>query len=153
MRARTIALAATPVVVIAAVVVGLSFVGEDAETADAAAPAPPAAEDTRLADAHQQCVKSSTAITTLTIADNGQTLLVDTNPNDIESGRYSATSYTDAFVCVLGKLGTPAAIVSKIERTNSLMGAQEASHDELNYSWTFHPDHGTELIITRDAVS
>ena len=120
-------------------------------TALTACGGPPKAEaqpeaDTRLTDAHTACLSQLGAFENdLTLTDEGQTLLVDTNPDN--------TAYGDALgglICVLNYLQTPQSVVAKIECTNALMGV-EASHDGLAYSWTYHPDTGAELIVTAGA--
>lgn len=51
--------------------------------------------------------------------------------------------------CVFEKLGTPQSIIVKVGQTRALDGRQEDSADGIEYSWTYHPDNGLDMIITQ----
>jgi hypothetical protein len=140
MNRLTVALIVGPIAAVAGTVIGLSTLdGEHAATA-AAAPV----TDERLGLTHATCLDYFTgADEYLTLADGGQTLLVDTNPTDYEYG-----DAPGALICVLRELQTPQSIVSRVERTTAMQGVQDGEHDGIAYSWTYHPDNGTEITIT-----
>jgi hypothetical protein len=50
--------------------------------------------------------------------------------------------------CLLGELGTPQSIIAQLGSTTALMGVQDATDDGLNYSWSYHPDNGVNMVIT-----
>jgi hypothetical protein len=89
--------------------------------------------------AYQKCKNGFAK--TLTLADKGHTLIVDTeNEYDFEG--------LGAYECVTGALGTPARITSSIETTTSLMGRQTGRDKGLSYEWSYHPDNGLFVLIT-----
>lgn len=137
-----------PAALAAAALLALTGCGGDSSAAEKAPDSP--AVDGRLSDTYDACVADGAAHPdepkwTLELADGGQTLLVDTNPSDDGTG---IATYFGAYECTLEELDVPQSTISKIERTTAMMGVQEASHDGLDFSWTYHPDNGTELLIT-----
>ena len=74
----------------------------------------------------------------MTSADEGRSSLIDTR-----------SEYGDpaAMDCVLRELDTPESVQAQIARTTSMMGVQEADHEGLHYSWTYHPDNGVNMTI------
>jgi hypothetical protein len=152
MNRRTQALIAIPPTLVAgAVIVLAAFDGSGPRHAEAAA-AP--AVDTRLADAHAQCIGDRVTPEgglTVMLVDDDQALIIDTNPLEGYNDRYgygSTDDDADGLICVLRQLSTPQVVVSRVERTTALQGDQEATADGLAYRWTYHPDHGTEMSIS-----
>ena len=127
-------------IVLVAACMGLVGCGGSAATTEAKG----RTVDTRLDDAYNACRNElETRNRQLTLADEGKSLLVDTNPDDTSYGETPG-----GLACVLKELAVPQSTISKIERTSALMGVQEDSQDGLDYSWTYHPDNGVELIVT-----
>lgn len=145
---RPLLIGASAVAGVAVVVVALSTLDDEGPAAKAAAKSPLAAADAACT-ARQLTEEGGD---TVELADGGTTLLIDTNPLEGYNRQYGTLSVTDesadGLLCILGELETPRAIVSQVERTNSLQGVQEAEHDGIAYSWTYHPDSGNEMIIT-----
>lgn len=79
---------------------------------------------------------------TLTAADSGHTVIVDTKPGGGFSGG------TDDLVCMLDALHTPDRVVHEMETTTALMGRQSEQADGLSYEWSYHPDNGLDLTIS-----
>ena len=52
--------------------------------------------------------------------------------------------------CVLGDIDTPDAIVSQMDATTAMMGAQTAEFEDFHYVWSYHPDNGINMTITED---
>lgn len=84
--------------------------------------------------------------------DDGMVLNLDgegTDDRNVRNG-FKAPDYkvsTEELVCMLNALGTPESIISKMERTRSLDGVQEDSAGGYDYSWTYHPDNGLDIIV------
>jgi hypothetical protein len=76
---------------------------------------------------------------TLSLEDDGGTIVVDTG-----------SEYGDptGMACVLNELDTPSSITAQMDRTTSMMGVQEAEDDGIEYSWSYHPDNGVNMVIT-----
>ncbi|MEJ7665391.1 MAG: hypothetical protein WKG07_40640 [Hymenobacter sp.] len=87
---------------------------------------------TRLEAGVEACA-SRDADDTITLADAGATVVVDTRS---EYGEVAGLN------CLLGELGTPQSIIAQLGSTTALMGVQDATDDGLNYSWSYHPDMG-----------
>lgn len=84
------------------------------------------------------------------IRDGGHTLILDmygeTTYGEVDYGTGSVT--VDDIGCVLDALDTPASATSRMESTRALDGMREFSWDEFTASWTYHPDHGLDIILT-----
>src|SRR5688500_11282692 len=111
MRIRTAVLIATPIVLVAGAVIGLSTLDDtEVGTVTTSPELDKHCTDTRLADASAACIgKSTTPKGGITVedADNGQTLLIDTNPLEGYNGQYGSSSTdddVDGLVCVLDQL-------------------------------------------------
>lgn len=76
---------------------------------------------------------------TLTLGDEGRTLIIDTQS---EYGPMGGLS------CVLGQLATSQAVVAQLENTTSMMGVQQAEDGTLHYQFSYHPDNGVNMVIT-----
>jgi uncharacterized protein HemX len=108
----------------------------DAAAASASVAAAEAASDERLSEAYQACHFRDD---TLELGDDGETIVIDTR---------SEYGSVDGMQCVLAELDTPESIEAAIGRTTSLMGLQSDDHDGLDYSWSYHPDNGVNMVIT-----
>ena len=67
---------------------------------------------------------------TLTLGDEGHTVTADTGS---EYGNIAGLA------CVLGDIDTPDAIVSQMDATTAMMGAQTAEFEDFHYVWSYHP--------------
>lgn len=120
----------------AAIVAGVVVVGGFAFSSGLLSPNP-------LQQAYEDCSLESTAGTQL--ADGGATLVVDTMGEEDLSG----ASYAD-FQCVLTSLETPTRITTRMGETSASDGQVTDSAEGLNYFWSYHPDDGILLTVSRD---
>ena len=96
-----------------------------------------------LSSALSACGLSETA-EGVTLGDGGKALFLDGEGEEDWSGM----SYSDQ-ICVLDELKVPEIVMKQMEKTSSLMGVQDAEWDGLSAKWTYHPDKGFELSITK----
>lgn len=76
---------------------------------------------------------------TLSLEDDGATIVVDTR------SEYGDSS---GMACVLRELDTPGSITAQMDRTTAMMGVQDARSAGIEYSWSYHPDNGVNMVIT-----
>jgi hypothetical protein len=147
-----IAIAGLGVVILAAGSVGFAFgrssgernaVEAAASASSSAAAASEAAKQTRLKEAYGGCKKSD-AGNTMRLTDGGKTIVVDTR------SEYGSTAGMD---CVLKALGTSESITAQMDRTTAMMGVQDAEDDGIEYSWSYHPKNGVDMVITDTEAS
>lgn len=77
------------------------------------------------------------------VASDGSYLDIDTNPDDKEE--YFDSDAYEAIVAVNEALGLPESVLNKMDQTRSVDGMQSYSTDELEITWTYHPDKGIEV--------
>jgi hypothetical protein len=53
------------------------------------------------------------------------------------------------FDCIIEELDVPDAVLDRINNTRALDGYQDATFGEFAASWTYHPDDGLNMTITR----
>ncbi|MEV4689436.1 hypothetical protein [Microbacterium sp. LWH3-1.2] len=106
----------------------------------AAATAAEAAVDMRLADAVDDC-----GSTGMELGDEDRTLVIDVKGEDDLGG---ATYEQQA--CILAALDVPASVDSHIGQTTSMDGRQTESWDGITIEWSYHPDRGSDMVITLD---
>lgn len=80
------------------------------------------------------------------VGDGGDTLSIDRAGAEVMPG-----ATMTQFECVLDELDVPAAVRDHIDSTRALDGYQEDSFDEFALGWTYHPDDGVNMTITREA--
>lgn len=80
------------------------------------------------------------------IANDGSYLSIDTNPNDKDD--YFDYEAYNAIVAVNEALGLPESVLNRMGQTRSMDGIQSYSTDELDITWTYHPDKGMEVNYT-----
>ena len=116
---------------------GVDMEAERAE-ASASAAAAAAAERTRLEAVYETCRRQDVG-STLSLEDEGATIVIDTG-----------SEYGDAsgYLCVLERLDVPSSITAQMDRTTALMGVQDAEDEGIEYSWSYHPDNGVNMVIT-----
>lgn len=88
--------------------------------------------------AFERCESRDTG-NTLSLEDDGATIVVDTR------SEYGDSS---GMACVLNQLDTPQSITAQMDRTTAMMGVQDATSDGIEYSWSYHPDNGVNMVIT-----
>lgn len=79
-----------------------------------------------------------------TVSDGGETLTVD-HSGDEDFG--FGVSNTELW-CIVDALDAPTSVVSHMEQTTSLDGRQTESWDEIEVSWSYHPDRGMDSVWT-----
>ena len=80
------------------------------------------------------------------VADDGSYLLIDTNPLDVDD--YSDEDALLAILLVNNELELPESVISKMSRTRALDGTQSHETDDLEISWTYHPNNGLEVLYS-----
>ena len=80
------------------------------------------------------------------VANDGSYLSIDTNPND-KDDYFDYEAYS-AIVSVNEALGLPESVLNRMNQTRSMDGIQSYSTDELEITWTYHPDKGMEVNYT-----
>ena len=55
---------------------------------------------------------------------------------------------TPIFQCVLGKLGTPAAVRERMYATRAIDGTQSEQWGSYKATWTYEPDQGLTVIVS-----
>lgn len=62
--------------------------------------------------------------------------------------RRNSEGSTEAFSCLVDEIPVPDHVQSDIDRTRALDGTRDASWQEYEASWTYHPDSGLNIQIT-----
>lgn len=88
---------------------------------------------------YNQCCSSTFAV----LASDGSYLYVDTNPNDIDD--YTDYDAYAAIIAINEELGLPESVLNRMNQTRSLDGVQSYSTDDLDITWTYHPDNGLQV--------
>ena len=122
-RRKLVLLLTGLVVLVAVIVAGLAYL----------------TRDTRLADASQEC-RTGGAVS---LEDDGDTLVLDGDGSNQEQN-------FAAIDCLYKSLDIPRSMQTEMGQTTSLMGRQTATHEDLDYSWAYHPDNGFDLIVTAE---
>jgi hypothetical protein len=89
----------------------------------------------------EECAVGSSDIR---IGDGGDTLSIDRAGAEVSPG-----ATITQFECVIEALEVPDSLVDRINNTRALDGYQEGSFDQYSISWTYHPDDGVNMTITR----
>ncbi len=115
-----------------AVIVVATSLTPSAETSAPPAPKPdPFAEATTICDTDGMVSH---------VGDGGHTLI-------LEGRAYGGGR--DETVCILNHLGVSEAVMQKMQSTRALDGRQEGSWPGYEASWTYHPDNGLDVIVTK----
>ena len=78
------------------------------------------------------------------LAADGSYLFIDTNPYDIDN--YSSSDAITAIRQVTAALNLPDSVLNRMGQTRALDGTQTYSTDDLDVSWTYHPDNGLQVL-------
>lgn len=82
------------------------------------------------------------------LAADGSYLLIDTNPNDYDD--YSDEEAIQGLYYTLAALGLPDSLLQKMGATRALDGRQSEDYDDLEVSWSYHPNKGLEVLFSID---
>ena len=95
----------------------------------------------RLQSAYDTCKAFSNVggMKAVHVKDAGSTMIIATKHVPLAS---------EAISCIADELNTPRSIISRVNHTSSVMGELNGTSDNLNYSWTFHPDNGLNMVVT-----
>jgi hypothetical protein len=99
--------------------------------------------ETALEGAYAACSGGKNVASYAQLGDGGSSLILD-GPGEESSTFEDSLTFTN---CILDSLETPDYVRSKMESTTSLMGNQEAEWDNLQASWSFHPDNGFDVVL------
>ncbi len=137
-RLRTLALVA-----VVALLVGLAggyLLARSAGDDNTASAQPSTSADSSMQAARSNCGAQYAVV----VSDGGRTLVIDGQGKEDSSG--VSTSVLD---CLLDQLHAPTSVVEQMYSTRALDGRQQADWPNYHASWTYHPDHGLDLIVTR----
>lgn len=109
--------------------------GEDAAEPTATA----VASDNRFEQALNSCSVSEG----MTIGDGGRTLIIDNKGSDDYTG-----ASTEELGCVLRSLGITDSALNNLSMTRALDGRQIERWDDLEFTYSYHPDTGLDGSIT-----
>ncbi len=82
------------------------------------------------------------------VATDGSYLKLDTNPLNLDD--YSSSSAYDIMKRINSELNLPQSINEKIASTRAIDGRLKEEYDDLEISWTYHPDKGLEILYEID---
>lgn len=77
------------------------------------------------------------------IADEGRTMIVDGEGEDIGSGDVGLSDLE----CIIDAVDTPASVKELMYSTRSLDGRQSGEWEGVSASWGYHPDDGLDIIF------
>jgi len=116
---------------IATLVIVGGFNAAATSTADAAA-------STLFADAVEECGADGPDAV---IGDEGKSLTIDMKGEDDTVGMDGVDVW-----CVVSELDTPQSAQSHMEQTTSMDGRQTETWDNIEVSWSYHPDRGMDSV-------
>lgn len=85
--------------------------------------------------AYRYCSSSGT-----TLASDGKSITVDSK------NKYNSKSLTDILM-IIGTLDLPNSLFDEMASTNSLMGRLTETYDDIQVSWSYHPDNGLDVVF------
>lgn len=80
------------------------------------------------------------------IAEDGSWMVIDTNPLDIEDDDDLAAFY--AIEEINNELGFSSSLWRRMQNTSALNGQQSDTTDQYEVTWSYHPDHGLEVMYS-----
>ena len=86
------------------------------------------------------------------VGDDGLWMKFDTNPHDYDSDSIylflsDYLAVDENLPNVLKDLGFKSSVYEQMNKTPAMMGVQKAENETAVVSWTYHPDHGLEVMI------
>jgi hypothetical protein len=79
----------------------------------------------------------------VSVIDEGSSLTIDTEGEDDLSG----ASMEDT-ACILAALEVPESVIAQMDATTAMQGRQTAAWNNVEASWTYHPNTGVKIILT-----
>lgn len=89
----------------------------------------------KLKNAYNDCSASGTSLSS-----DGMSLSVDS------SSKYDYLGLLD-IMSIIESLGLPDSLMDEMKATNSLMGMQSETYDNIEVKWSYHPDNGLDAIF------
>lgn len=83
----------------------------------------------------------------LAAGDDGQSVSVSGSTFALPTEAERAGLATQVSLCILEELDVPDSVMAKVQDTTAMMGRQSDSWGDYTASWTYHPDHGLELVV------
>lgn len=83
----------------------------------------------------------------VTLASDNSYIKLDTNPLDLDE--FSASEAWDMLEELNDELDLPDSIEEKMSNTRSIDGRQIEEFDDIEVSWTYHPDNGLEVLYEK----
>lgn len=77
------------------------------------------------------------------LADGNDTLTIE------GAGLASSEATFEVLYCIFEAVGMPDSTITRVETTRALDGFQDVTFGEFAASWTYHPDDGLNMTITR----
>ena len=77
------------------------------------------------------------------VGDDGKSLTLD-GPDENSDQLVPAITFTE---CALAGVHRPDYVWSQMQNTTSLMGQQSATWDNLQATWSYHPDNGFDVVL------
>jgi hypothetical protein len=96
----------------------------------------------------EEAAKQSSLIAAVDSCNSSQYIAVDAGGLVMEGeGDESPGAPVADIMCVLGELGIPDSVVTRISNTNSTMGLVEGSWADYEATWSYHPDNGLFIHV------
>ncbi len=76
--------------------------------------------------------------------DHGLSLTIDNKGDEDYLGGLS----TKAMMCIFDRLEAPTAVIAHMQQTTSMDGRQTEAWDNIEVSWSYHPDRGMDSVVT-----
>lgn len=103
------------------------------------------ASASQFEDAVDGCITSGeVGYDEIVLSDDGKSLYMDGSGNNFSSSLGLATE-----ICILSELDMPTIILTRMNATNALMGVQTGDWDGISASWTYHPDNGLDVSLSK----
>jgi hypothetical protein len=93
-------------------------------------------------NAYEKASTDCKATVGVDVTDGGSTLL-------IHAGKAKNQATVETAACILNSLDVTMAVLEHIDTTRALDGRQEDTWGNHKASWTYHPDSGLRLTVTK----
>ncbi len=87
---------------------------------------------------------------TVSAADDGSYLTIDTNPLNIKGSFIFKDDSLAKIKLTNASLGLPEWLYEEIVSTRAIDGRQKEAFDKVTVTWSYHPDHGLEVIYRKN---
>jgi len=115
--------------------------GIDERAKESAAAEEAAASRTILPDAVRLCAADREYAVE---GDDGLSLTIDNKGDEDYLGGLS----TSDMMCIFERLDAPTAVIAHMQQTTSMDGRQTEDWDNIEVSWSYHPDRGMDSVVT-----